>query len=162
MEIHWSRDSKQIFSCSADKSVGIFDVKTGDRVRKWRGHAGIVNSCQAARRGPEIVVSGSDDCTVKVWDPRSKDAVSTFENEYQVASVCFSEAGDMVYSAGIDNTVKVWDVRKNQVAYTMEGHLDTVTGMRLSPDGSYLLTNSMDNTGNEARKVEYNKLIFLL
>ncbi|KAG1433629.1 hypothetical protein G6F57_022013 [Rhizopus arrhizus] len=56
------------------------------------------------------------------------------------------EAGDMVYSAGIDNTVKVWDVRKNQVAYTMEGHLDTVTGMRLSPDGSYLLTNSMDNT----------------
>lgn len=28
----------------------------------------------------------------------------------------------------------------------MKGHTDTVTGMALSPDGSYLLTNGMDNT----------------
>jgi len=28
----------------------------------------------------------------------------------------------------------------------LEGHEDTVTGIRLSPDGSYLLTNAMDNT----------------
>jgi len=28
----------------------------------------------------------------------------------------------------------------------LEGHEDTVTGVRLSPDGSYLLTNAMDNT----------------
>ena len=28
----------------------------------------------------------------------------------------------------------------------MKGHSDTVTGMSLSPDGSYLLSNSMDNS----------------
>ena len=28
----------------------------------------------------------------------------------------------------------------------MRGHSDTVTGMKLSPDGSYLLTNAMDST----------------
>ncbi|KAG2232102.1 hypothetical protein INT48_006779 [Thamnidium elegans] len=131
MEIHWSRDSNQIFSCSADKSVGIFDVKTGERTRRWRGHTGIVNSCQVARRGPELVVSGSDDCTVKIWDNRTKEAVSTFENDYQVTSVSFSDAGDMIYSAGLDNDIKVWDVRKNQLAYTMKGHMDTVSGMSL-------------------------------
>ncbi|CEP19878.1 hypothetical protein [Parasitella parasitica] len=146
MEIHWSRDSNQIFSCSADKTVGIFDIKTGTRTRRWRGHSGIVNSCQVARRGAELVVSGSDDCTVKIWDNRTKEAVSTFENEYQVTSVCFSDAGDMIYSAGLDNDVKVWDVRKNQLAYTMKGHMDTIAGMSLSPDGNNLLTNSMDNT----------------
>lgn len=152
MEIHWSRDSRQIFSCSADKSVGIFDVQSGERVRRWRGHSAIVNSCQAARRGPEIVVSGSDDHTVKIWDPRSKEAVTSFEHDYQVTSVCFSDAGDTVYSAGIDNVIKVWDVRKNQTAYTLEGHQDTVTGLRLSPDGSYMLSNSMDNTGKKKKK----------
>lgn len=147
MEIHWSRDSSQIYSCSADKSVGIFDVKTGDRIRRWRGHTGIVNSCQVARRGPELVVSGSDDCTVNIWDNRTKEAVNTFTTDYQVTSVSFSDAGDMVYSAGLDNEIKVWDVRKNQLAYTMKGHMDTISGMSLSPDGSNLLTNSMDNTG---------------
>ena len=31
--------------------------------------------------------------------------------------------------------------------YRMRGHMDTVTGMELSPDGSYLLSTAMDNTG---------------
>ena len=29
----------------------------------------------------------------------------------------------------------------------MQGHTDSVTGFRLSPDGSFLLSNAMDNTG---------------
>ena len=29
----------------------------------------------------------------------------------------------------------------------MPGHTDTVTGFKLSPDGSFLLSNAMDNTG---------------
>ena len=29
----------------------------------------------------------------------------------------------------------------------MQGHTDSVTGIRLSSDGSYLLSNGMDNTG---------------
>lgn len=29
----------------------------------------------------------------------------------------------------------------------MSGHTDTVTGMELSPDGSYILTTAMDSTG---------------
>lgn len=42
---------------------------------------------------------------------------------------------------------QVWDLRKNDMLYRLRGHTDTVTGMQLSPDGSYLLSNSMDNTG---------------
>lgn len=38
-------------------------------------------------------------------------------------------------------------MRKNDVIYRMHGHADTVTGTELSPDGSYLLTTAMDNTG---------------
>ena len=29
----------------------------------------------------------------------------------------------------------------------MSGHTDTVAGLRLSPDGSFILSNAMDNTG---------------
>ncbi|KAI8368956.1 WD40-repeat-containing domain protein [Blakeslea trispora] len=146
MELHWSRDGSQIFSCSADKTVGIFDAKTGERVRRWRGHSAVVNSCQVVRRGPELVVSGSDDGTVKMWDNRTKEAVYTFEHDYPVTSVSFSDAGDMVFAGGLDNEIHAWDVRKQQSIYTLKGHADTVTGMALSPDGSHLLTNAMDNT----------------
>lgn len=54
-----------------------------------------------------MIVSGSDDRFVKIWDPREKHAVQSLENDYQVTSVCYSDAGDMVYSGGIDNEIKV-------------------------------------------------------
>ena len=49
-------------------------------------------------------------------------------------------------TGGLDNTVKVWDTRKMAVLYEMNGHADTVTGLKLSPDGTHVLSNGMDNT----------------
>lgn len=40
----------------------------------------------------------------------------------------------------------MWDLRKNAILYELKGHTDTVTGVSLSPDGSYLLSNAMDNS----------------
>lgn len=60
--------------------------------------------------------------------------------------MAFNDTAESVFSGGIDNDIKVWDVRKNELLYTMRGHTDTVTGLTLSPDGSYLLSNAMDNS----------------
>lgn len=58
----------------------------------------------------------------------------------------FNDTAEQVFSGGIDNDIKVWDIRKNELLYTMRGHTDTITGLTLSPDGSYLLSNAIDNT----------------
>ena len=42
---------------------------------------------------------------------------------------------------------KIWDLRRGELAYVMRGHRDSITGLSLSPDGSYVLSTSMDNTG---------------
>jgi len=59
-----------LYSASADKSVSVWDLDTHTRLKKLSGHTTFVNSCHPARRGPELVVSGSDDCTTKIWDIR--------------------------------------------------------------------------------------------
>ena len=64
----------------------------------------------------------------------------------QVTAVQFNEDPTQVITAGIDNDLKIWDTRKNSVLTELQGHTDTVTGMKLSPDGAHVLTNSMDNT----------------
>jgi len=51
---------------STDKTLGLWDVEVGVRIRKFRGHQSFVNSCNVARRGPQLLCSGSDDGTVKV------------------------------------------------------------------------------------------------
>merc|ERR1711939_1065832 len=58
----------------------------------------------------------------------------------------YANAGDRVYAGGIDNAVKLWDLRRSETTLTLTGHSDTVTGLRLSPDGTHILSNSMDNT----------------
>jgi len=146
LEVQWSTGEDFLFSASADKTVGVWDPNVGERIKKCKGHASFVNSCCPARRGPQLIVSGSDDSTVRLWDVRAKGCIDVLDCGFPVTSVCFSDHSDLVYSSGIDNDIKVWDVRKNQVVMTMEGHTDTVTGMRLSPDGNFLLTNAMDQT----------------
>lgn len=146
MDLHFSTDGSHIFTCSTDKNLSLWDIQVGERVRKYRGHQTFVNTCDIARRGPQLLCSGSDDGTLRIWDSRRKLSIQTLQNMYQVTSVCFSDTAEQVISGGIDNDIKVWDLRKNDILYRMQGHGDTVTGTELSPDGSYLLTTAMDNT----------------
>lgn len=67
-----------------------------------------MNSIHSARRGPQLICSGSDDCTVKIWDPRRKADTITLENLYQVLAVTFNDTAEQVITAGIDNDVKVF------------------------------------------------------
>ncbi|GBP09093.1 U5 small nuclear ribonucleoprotein 40 kDa protein [Eumeta japonica] len=81
-----------------------------------------------------------------VYGTLVKHSVHSLEAPYQVTAVTFNDTAEQVISGGIDNELKVWDIRKQQVLHCLKGHADTITGISLSPDGSYILSNSMDNT----------------
>ena len=85
---------------------------------------------------------------VQLWDLRAKRSAHTMSEEYQILAVAFGEAGDQIYTGGIENVIKVWDLRKVEVAMTLKGHTDTITGLRVSPDGNHLLSNAMVSTNS--------------
>jgi len=147
IQLVYNDDGRHFYTASTDKTVGVFDSQTCQRIKRLKGHTLYVNSCHPARRGPPLIVSGSDDCTVRVWDQRYRSSVVNMNAIYQVTAVSFGDNSDQVISAGIDNSLKVWDTRKpEKPMLEMTGHNDTVTGMALSPCGSFVLTNAMDNT----------------
>ncbi|XP_065346761.1 U5 small nuclear ribonucleoprotein 40 kDa protein [Cloeon dipterum] len=145
MELHFTPDGTQLVTASTDKTVALWDISQATRVKRFKGHSSFVNSCHAARRGPSMFVSGSDDGTVRVWDSRRKQQATTLNSGYQVIAVTFNDNATQAISSGIDNDIKVWDLRQNALLYKLKGHTDTVTGLSLSPDGSYVMSNGMDN-----------------
>ncbi|EEP77255.1 WD-repeat protein 57 [Uncinocarpus reesii 1704] len=146
LDLQWSRDSRIIFSASADMTLASWDLESGQRIRRHVGHEEIVNCVDLSKRGQDLLISGSDDGCIGIWDPRQKDAVDFFETEMPITAIALAEAGNEIYSGGIDNDIHVWDVRKRSVVYSMIGHADTVTSLQISPDSQTLLSNSHDST----------------
>jgi Prp8 binding protein len=146
LDLHWSRDSKVLFSASADMHLASWDIETGERIRRHPGHEEVINCMDVSKRGEEMLVSGSDDGHIGIWDTRTKDAVTFIPTDFPITAICLAEAGNELFTGGIDNDIKVWDLRKQAVTYTLIGHADTVTSLQLSPDNQTLLSNAHDST----------------
>ncbi|KAK5077669.1 hypothetical protein LTR16_008723, partial [Cryomyces antarcticus] len=127
-------------------TLASWDLETGQRIRRHTGHEEIINCMDLSKRGEELLVSGSDDGYIGIWDPRQKHAIDFIESEFPITAIALSEAGNDLFTGGIDNDIKVWDMRKKAVVYSMIGHTDTITSLQVSPDAQTLLSNSHDST----------------
>lgn len=146
LDLQWSRDSEILYTASADMHLASWDLTSGTRIRRYVGHEEIINSIDITRRGEDLLVSGSDDSTIALWDPRSKNAVDYIETDFPITSVAMSEVGSEIFTGGIDNDIRVWDLRKKAVVYSMIGHSDTIMSMKVSPDAQSLVSYAMDST----------------
>ncbi|UNI15485.1 hypothetical protein JDV02_002014 [Purpureocillium takamizusanense] len=146
LDLQWSRDSEILYSASADTHLASWDLTSGARIRRYIGHEEVINTMDVSKRGEELLISGSDDCTIGIWDPRTKNAVDYIETDFPITALAMSQAGNEIFSGGIDNDIRVWDLRKKSVVYSMLGHSDTVTSLRVSPDSQSLLSYAMDAT----------------
>jgi WD40 repeat protein len=110
------------------------------------GHTGSVNSIAVSQDG-RYVLSGSMDCTIKVWDLHTSQCLHTLvRHQNEVSSVAVSPDGLYIVSGSSDNTIKVWKLDTGQFIRSLNGHTDRVTSVAVSSDGRYVLSGSMDST----------------
>jgi WD40 repeat protein len=113
---------------------------------RMEGHCDIVRSV-AFSPDSKSIVSGSLDCTVRVWDVASGAERARIERHRSyVESVAFSPDGKSIVSGPRDKTVRVWGVASGAERARMKGHGDTVRSVAFSPDGKSIVSGSDDET----------------
>jgi WD40 repeat protein len=93
---------------------------------------------------PNIVVSGSNDRTIKTWDITSGSCLSTLNVGSTVYSVHFSPDGHTVAAGCLNGTVQIIDVATAEVKRPLRGHDLEVMSVSWSPDGTRLASGSLD------------------
>lgn len=92
-------------SGSRDKTIQLWDTKTGAALQTLEGHLGEVTSVDFSRDSTQVV-SGSSNKTVRLWDTKTGAVLQTLEgHSVSITSIALSSDGMQVMSGSYDNTV---------------------------------------------------------
>ncbi|XP_039973137.1 transducin beta-like protein 3 [Xiphias gladius] len=152
-------------SCAKDRSVRVWQMDSDSGqvrcVAQGSSHTNAVGSITCSRMKASFVVSGSQDCTVKVWDlpgdlsmtgediHRLTARITEKAHDKDVNSVAVSPNDKLLASGSQDRTAKLWSLAgEGNVGLlgVFRGHRRGVWAVCFSPVDQVLATSSADGT----------------
>ena len=92
-----------------------------------------------------MILTGSDDRTVRLWDSRSGTRLSSLEIAVKaVMCVAFSPDGHLGLAASGDLSVRVWSLKTTRVLHTLTGHTGKIYTARFTPDSKGVFSSGYD------------------
>lgn len=137
-----SPDGKTLASASADKTIKLWNLVTGQEIRTLQGHASFINYLVISPDG-QILASASADKTIKIWNLTTGQIIRTITgHDNYVNYLAMSPDGQMLVSASADKTIKVWNLTTGKEIRTLKGHPTYIDYFVISPDWQNIATGS--------------------
>ncbi|MGK7905852.1 MAG: hypothetical protein AB4040_01285 [Synechococcus sp.] len=101
----------------------------------------------ALTQDDSIIVSGSGDGTIRLWNLDGKSFGEPFRgHDGRVLSVAVGENSSSIVSGGEDGTVRLWQQDGTLIGQPFQGHEDRVLSVAISDDGSVIVSGGEDGT----------------
>jgi len=112
----------KLISTLLGKEAYVYDKRGLKQPMPLVGHTDTINAIAA---NEARAITGSKDCTIKVWDLDTGACLQTLQGHE--ASVYFvALVGDVAFSASFDNTLRIWDINKGKCLGMVDCHGDLV------------------------------------
>jgi len=142
--VAFSPDGSMLATGGKDKTVRLWDMRTGKQLAGLSAHADAVNSVAFSPNG-RMIATASDDTTVKLWNVAPPQPIATLRGHTkQVSGLAFSPDGTTLATASSDKTVRLWNVQSRRTVATLRGHTQDVYCVAFSPDGNILASSGTE------------------
>ncbi|KAL4778668.1 putative wd40 protein [Aspergillus varians] len=110
---------------------------------------GYSNSVRSVAFSPDgrMVVSGSTDHSIKLWDTKTGAEIRTIKGRSNlIPSVAFSIDRQMIAPGPYDKLIKILDAKNGTRIQSMDGHSGPVSSVAFSADSQTIASGSQDKT----------------
>ena len=129
-------------------SINVFNMKNKSILSKitMSGHIGLI-TCTCFSNDGSVIVSCSEDKTIKVWDIYKGELLFTLSGHKKwVYSIDISHNNEYITSGSADNSIFLWGIFRKVIIRKMNYHSDTVTCVKFNSNSSEILSASCDFT----------------
>lgn len=142
--LQWHGLTRSVVSGAMDCSVRIWDISAVCCKLTMRLSSAV--TCCSVGGTSFCVAVASVGGELNIFDMRMKRITNSFCDGYPTTSAVWSGDGNMLFVGNLRGEIGVIDVRCWKNIGEMRGHSDLVSCLRISPDGSHMISNSADNT----------------
>ncbi|QDS91577.1 Chromosome partition protein Smc [Roseimaritima multifibrata] len=135
----FSPDGRTLASSSADRTIGLTDVASGQTTRRLEGHSHHVLSVAWQDSGSVIASAGADQA-VKIWNAETGETsrtVSGFAKE--MTAIRFVEATDQLVAASGSGEVRLVNSTNGAKVRSYDASKDFLFAIAVTPDGKQLI-----------------------
>jgi WD40 repeat protein len=143
-------DSDIIVVCidNNNKHINVFNIHNKEISSKITiiSRTNII-TCTCISTDCSIIVSGSEDTTVKGWDIDNGELLFTLTgHKHWIYSVDISNDNSFIISGSADKSVFLWGILRQVIIRKITHHTDTITCVKFNSDNTEILSASCDFT----------------
>ncbi|CAN6996472.1 hypothetical protein IGI04_018355 [Brassica rapa subsp. trilocularis] len=146
--LSWNKHEKNhIASSDYEGIVTVWDVTTRQSLMEYEEHEKRAWSVDFSRTEPSMLVSGSDDCKVKVWCTRQEASVLNIDMKANICCVKYNPGSSNFIAVGsADHHIHYYDLRNiSQPLHVFSGHKKAVSYVKFLSNNE-LASASTDST----------------
>ncbi|KAG2111739.1 WD40-repeat-containing domain protein [Suillus clintonianus] len=146
-------DGRRMVSCSNDRTLRLWDLKTGDVMKKMEGHYDKVLALAVSLDG-KLIASGDESGEFIAWEGESGESLTEAikAHSYAIKSLDFSPNGAVLATASIFSgevnlwSTETWQIHGDPIVCNNRRLFEcTIHCVRYSPSGEHLAIASEEN-----------------